>query len=338
MNYNIRRPEEDGVPEGRNERNERWAEKTLKDVLFAAYQEQRRARTWRNIWRTVYLLVFIGVISLSFSGGREKGAEHVRGLAAHSDHTALISLTGVIGGNDYEDQVQMLRDGMAEAYKNKHVKAIVIRANSPGGSPVVSNTAFLEVRRLKKEHPQIPVYVVAEDMCASGCYYIAAAADKIYADQSSLVGSIGVIGSSFDFTGLIEKLGIKRRVRTAGSNKGMGDPFVPETPEQQAIWQQMLDQIHAEFINAVKTGRGNRLKSAENPDVFSGRVWTGLEAKKVGLIDDFGNIYSVARDVVKAPELVDYTPKDDSLSRLLNRHFGAQVKEGISQITEQRGW
>ena len=307
-----------------------WERDTLEKLLLEAYREQRRARIWKLIFRLL-LIAFLALYLFAVFG--KMGSLNP---ASAEPHTAVIRLEGAITAG--ENQAGKLRQGLEAAYKNKQVRGIIIRANSPGGSPVVSGVAYREIRRLRAEHPNIPVYVVAEDMCASGCYYIAAAADKIYADQSSLVGSIGVIGSSFDFTGLIEKLGIKRRVRTAGSNKGMGDPFVPETPEQQAIWQQMLDQIHAEFINAVKTGRGNRLKSAENPDVFSGRVWTGLEAKKVGLIDDFGNIYSVARDVVKAPELVDYTPKDDSLSRLLNRHFGAQVKEGISQITEQRGW
>lgn len=165
-------------------------------------------------------------------------------------------------------------------------------------------------------------------MCASGCYYIAAAADKIYADPSSIVGSIGVIGGGFDVTGLMDKLGIKRRLKTAGSNKGMGDPFTPETPEQAKIWESMLSDTHQEFIKAVKLGRGEKLKDKEYPDVFSGRVYTGLEAKKVGLIDDFGSVYSIARDVVKAPELVSYTPEDD-FSKLLSRRFGAQVKAEV---------
>ena len=192
----------------------------------------------------------------------------------------------------------------------------------------LSNTAFNEIRRLKGEHKDIPVYVVAEDMCASGCYYIAAAADKIYADPSSIVGSIGVIGGGFDVTGLMDKLGIKRRLKTAGSNKGMGDPFTPETPEQAKIWEAMLSDTHQEFIKAVKLGRGEKLKDKEYPDVFSGRVYTGLEAKKVGLIDDFGSVYSIARDVVKAPELVSYTPEDD-FSKFLSRRFGAQVKAEV---------
>ena len=171
---------------------------------------------------------------------------------------------------------------MEAAYKNKNTKAIIIRANSPGGSPVISNIAFNEIRRLKEAHKNIPVYVVAEEMCASGCYYIAAAADKIYADPSSVVGSIGVIGGGFDATGLMDKIGVKRRLKTAGSNKGMGDPFSPETPEQTKIWNAMLADIHGEFIKAVKLGRGSRLKEKENPDIFSGRIYTGIEAKQAG--------------------------------------------------------
>lgn len=344
MNYHIRRPNDStpnpAPPAEPGGSPERWVEQTLRDVLFAAYQEQRRARIWRNVWRLValclFLLFFAGIMATRSSNSEGEGTRRLP--AAHRPHTAVISLNGVIGGSKYEDQVKMLRDGMEAAYKNSNVRAIIIRANSPGGSPVVSNTAFEEIRRLKAAHKNIPVYLVAEDVCASGCYYIAAAADKIYADPSSLVGSIGVIGSSFDATGLMEKLGLKRRVRIAGSNKGMGDPFVPETPEQQAIWQQMLDQIHAEFIKAVKSGRGSRLKTAEYPDLFSGRIYTGIEAKKTGLIDDFGNIYSVARDTVKASELVDYTPKDDKLTQLLNRHFGAQIEQKISDLVEQKGW
>lgn len=324
MSYRIRRP--DGAPRESTSQSqltdENWERRLLRDVLLEAYQEQKRARIWRNVWRGVGVLMFFGVIASSISGGSDKQNP----TTTRTTHTAVIDLDGVIGGDDYVDQVEILREGLQAAYKNKHAKAIIIHANSPGGSPVVSNVAFEEIRRLKGKYPDKKVYWVMRDMCASGCYYIAAAADTIYADPSSLVGSIGVIGSSFDATGLMDKLGVKRRQRIAGNNKGMGDPFTPETPEQQAIWQQMLDQIHQEFIKAVKTGRGERLKVAENPDLFSGRIYTGVEAKKVGLIDDFGNVYSVSRDVIKAPELVNYTPQRDNLARLLSRRLGAEVK------------
>ncbi|WP_016686464.1 S49 family peptidase [Neisseria sicca] len=316
--------ETNGYPDKRPDSPEgRWERDVLRDVLLAAYKEQRRARFWRNFWRVIGVLLFAALWFGSDDGTAGQG------LSAGKEHTAVITLEGEIGGR-MDDQVKMLRDSMEAAYSNPNAKGIVIRANSPGGSPVVSNTAFNEIRRLKGEHKDIPVYVVAEDMCASGCYYIAAAADKIYADPSSIVGSIGVIGGGFDVTGLMEKLGIKRRLKTAGSNKGMGDPFTPETPEQAKIWETMLSDTHQEFIKAVKLGRGEKLKDKEYPDVFSGRVYTGLEAKKVGLIDDFGNVYSIARDVVKAPELVSYTPEDD-FRKLLSRRFGAQVKAEVEK-------
>lgn len=328
MQYRIHREgDAQNTPSSASTPVDNWERNTLREVLLAAYQEQRRARIWRNIWRGVAVLIFL---SLIFGLAEEEGK--TTSVQARSEHTAVIDLTGEIG-NDIDDQVQILRDSMEAAYENGNAKAIIIRANSPGGSPVVSNTAFEEIRRLKAQHPGIPVYLVAEDMCASGCYYIAAAADKIYADPSSIVGSIGVIGSSFDATGLMEKIGVKRRVKIAGSNKGMGDPFSPETPEQSKIWEEMLTGIHGEFIKAVKTGRGGRLKFRQYPDVFSGRVYTGADAQKVGLVDGLGNIYSVARDVVKAPDVVDYTPKDD-FGRILGRRFGAELKASVSEALQ----
>lgn len=316
-----------------NAPDEHWERQTLRDVLLEAYREQKRARIWKAIWRGVYLMVFLSLMAGILHGGKNNDSKKTALAQMRGDHTAVIELSGVIGGDKYTDHVEILREGMSDAYKNKNAKAIIILANSPGGSPVVSNIAFQEVLRMKKQNPKIPVYVVAQDLCASGCYYIAAAADKIYADPSSIIGSIGVIGSGFDATELMDKLGIKRRQRTAGSNKGMGDPFSPESPEQQEIWQNMLNQIHTEFINAVRQGRGERLKAQQNPDVFSGRVYTGIEAKKVGLIDDLGNIYSVSRDVVKAPELVDYTPREDDFSRLLSRSLGAEFKSQVESWT-----
>lgn len=307
---------------------EKWERNMLREILLCAYKEQRRARIWRNIWRGVATVLFIAVATGMFADGKRTSASFA------GEHTAVINLYGEIG-NGIDDQVQILRDSMAAAYSNPNAKAIIIRANSPGGSPVVSNTAFNEIRRLKDEHKDIPVYVVAEDMCASGCYYIAAAADKIYADPSSIIGSIGVIGGGFDATGLMEKVGIKRRLKTAGSNKGMGDPFSPETPEQTKIWDTMLKDIHGQFIQAVKTGRKGRLKDKEHPDIFSGRIYTGSEAKQVGLIDDYGSVYSVARDIVKAPEIVNYTPEDD-LSKMLSRRLNAEIKAQVGSLLS--GW
>jgi signal peptide peptidase sppA, 36K type len=304
-----------------------WEREVLREVLLASYKEQRNARIWRNIWRVIGVILFLMFIASLFGDDTDA-------VQSSGEHTAVIDLKGEIG-NELDDQVEMLRTGMEAVYNNPNAKAIIIRANSPGGSPVVSNIAFNEIRRMKSEHKDIPVYVVAEDMCASGCYYIAAAADKIYADPSSVVGSIGVIGGGFDATGLMDKIGIKRRLKIAGSNKGMGDPFSPETPAQTQIWEKMLTDIHKEFIKSVKLGRGKRLKDQQYSDVFSGRIYTGSEAKEVGLIDDFGSVYSVARDVVKAPELVNYTPEED-FGKMLGRHLSAEmetkVKEKLSKI------
>ena len=304
-----------------------WEREVLREVLLASYKEQRSARIWRNIWRVIGVILFLMFIASLFGDDTDA-------VQSSGEHTAVIDLKGEIG-NELDDQVEMLRTGMEAVYNNPNAKAIIIRANSPGGSPVVSNIAFNEIRRMKSEHKDIPVYVVAEDMCASGCYYIAAAADKIYADPSSVVGSIGVIGGGFDATGLMDKIGIKRRLKIAGSNKGMGDPFSPETPAQTQIWEKMLTDIHKEFIKSVKLGRGKLLKDQQYSDVFSGRIYTGSEAKEVGLIDDFGSVYSVARDVVKAPELVNYTPEED-FGKILGRHLSAEmetkVKEKLSKI------
>ncbi|MDO5638336.1 MAG: S49 family peptidase [Neisseria sp.] len=331
MQYRIRREGDTDNAQAPLNQQQNWERDTLREALLESYKEQRRSRMWRNFWRLVWLLVFLSII-VSLRSGRGESSNMLAGSS--KNHTAVISLSGEIGGNSYQDQVQMLRDSLQAAYANSRVKGIIIRANSPGGSPVVSNIAFEEIRRLKAQHKNIPLYVVAEDVCASGCYYIAAAADKIYADPSSMVGSIGVIGGGFDFTGLMDKLGVKRRLKTAGSNKGMGDPFSPETPEQTRIWEQMLADIHQEFIKAVKLGRGERLKDAEHPDVFSGRVYTGNEAKAVGLIDDYGNIYSVARDVIKAPEIVNYTP-EDKFYNLIGRRFGAEMKSQLQEARDQ---
>ncbi|MDO5059735.1 MAG: S49 family peptidase [Neisseria sp.] len=341
MTFKIRREQESRQTPSENRPQPphgNWERDTIHHILRMQQQEQRSARFWKNLWRGVGVLMFFAVLGSIHSCSTATGGN--ASFAAQGEHTAVINLTGEIGGG-YQDQVQMLREGLQAAYDNGNAKGIIIRADSPGGSPVVSNIAFNEIRRLKAEHPDTPVYVVAENMCASGCYYIAAAADKIYADPSSMVGSIGVIGGGFDFTGLMEKLGIKRRLKTAGSNKGMGDPFTPETPEQQAIWQKMLNEIHTEFINAVKQGRGSRLQEKTYPDLFSGRVFTGREAKNAGLIDDFGNVYSVARDVVKAPELVDYTPQDDDIARAISRRLNSevqnQIREGLNGL-DSKAW
>lgn len=304
--------------------SQRWERTMLEKLLLEVYKTQRRDRIWCWVRRLFWLFIFILLLLVLMNRQTDINASH--------SHTALINLNGVIDSD--ENQADLLRTALEDAYSNKHVKGIIIRANSPGGSPVISNIAYTEIRRLKATHPEIPLYVVVEDMCASGCYFIASAADKIYADPSSLVGSIGVIGSSFDFTGLMDKLGIKRRVKIAGDNKDMGDPFSAETPEQSQIWQQMLGSIHKQFIDAVVAGRGQRLQYKTNPDVFSGRAYTGTEAKDVGLIDDFGNIYTVSQNIIGAPDMVDYTPAT-SLSKRISRRIGSEMQQGLQGLGRQ---
>lgn len=313
------------MKENQSSHNDNWERRTLEKLLMQVYKEQRSARIWSWVRRVfwLFLLLWLGI-------GWMAGKAQMPGKT--EAHTAVIHLEGVIA--DYNEISEKLLQGMKNAYASDNVKGIIINANSPGGSPVISDITYSEIRRLKDKHPNIPVYLVANDVCASGCYYIASAADKIYANPTSLVGSIGVIGGGFGFTELMDKVGIERRMKTAGSNKGMGDPFLPETPEQQAIWQEMLDDIHQQFITAVKEGRGKTLLWQDNPDVFSGRVYTGNQAKKLGIIDDFGNIYTVSRDVIKAEKMVDYTP-EDNLSKAISRRLGTELKAGVDDITHR---
>lgn len=304
-----------------------WEQRTLEKLLLEVYKQQNRANMWKWLWRGVWLVLFLVLISALFGSSKELGA-------LSGNHTAVIDIEGSIDSST--DTATKIVEGMEAAYQVKGVKGIILRANSPGGSPVISKVAFDEIRRLKAQHKNIPVVVVMEDVCASGCYYIASAADNIYANPSSLVGSIGVISGGFGFTGLMDKLGVERRLKTAGENKGMGDPFTPENPEQQAIWQSMLDDIHQQFVSAVKLGRGNKLKFEQHPDVFSGRVYTGEQGKQVGLVDEFGSVYTVSRDVFKAPEMVNYTPKD-GFSSSFGRQFGMQLKSAV-QGFNQPSW
>jgi protease-4 len=218
----------------------------------------------------------------------------------------------------------MLLAALKDAFKDEAAQAVVLRINSPGGSPVQAGIVYDEIRRLKKQYGK-PVYAVVEEMCASGAYYIAAAADEIFVDKASVVGSIGVLMDGFGFTGLMDKVGIERRLLTAGENKGMLDPFSPVVPRQQAYAQAMLDQIHRQFIAVVREGRGKRLK--ETPDTFSGLFWNGEQAVQLGLADRYGNLDFVAREVIKAEEVIDYTPRDNVAERLAKR-FGAGVGAG----------
>ncbi|NWK76601.1 S49 family peptidase [Aquitalea sp. LB_tupeE] len=304
-----------------------WERQLVEKLAMAALVEQRRARRWKIFFRLVWLGIIGGLLATAFLRNEDKSAEALTG----SGHTAVISLEGVIDSES--NTAEKLTAALEDAYKDSGTRGIIIEANSPGGSPVLSGMAYDEIRRLKKQHPAIPVYVTVQEVCASGCYYIAAAADKIFVDKASIIGSIGVLSDGFGFTGLMDKLGVERRLKTAGENKAMGDPFSPTNPKQEAIRQQLLDDIHQQFIKAVKDGRGNRLKN--DPQLFSGMVWIGEKGIPLGLADGLGSTRSVARDVIKAEKTVDYTQQDDLSSRVA-RKIGVEFAGGVRSLFNTR--
>jgi len=279
-------------------------------------RERRSSRRWRIFFRLAWLLLFTLAVLILY-------AARIHANAPSSPHTALIEVRGEIAA-DTEANAENLVAALKSAFEDSGAQAVVLRINSPGGSPVQAGIVNDEIRRLKALHKK-PVYAVVEEMCASGAYYIAVAADEIYVDKASLVGSIGVLMDGFGFVGTMEKLGVERRLLTAGENKGMLDPFSPQNEKHRAYAKAMIDQIHQQFIAVVKAGRGQRLK--ETPDTFSGLFWNGEEAIKLGLADKQGNLDYVAREVVKAEEIIDYTPKDNVAERLAKR-FGAAMGAG----------
>jgi protease IV len=296
--------------------NQNWERGVLERLAMSAIQEQRRARHWSIFFKTL-TFAYLFILLFLFMGWGSERAETALG----GKHTALVELTGVIADNSQASADNII-NSLQDAFKDKNTQGVILRINSPGGSPVQAGEINDEIRRLRAKYPKIPLYVVVEDICASGGYYVAAAADKIFVDKGSLVGSIGVLMDGFGFTGTMSKLGVERRLLTAGVNKGFLDPFSPMDPKQKVIAQQMLDQIHQQFIDVVKQGRGKRLK--ETPDIFSGLVWTGQKSIDLGLADGLGSVESVARDVIKAENIVDYTTHENLADRLA-RKFGAGV-------------
>ncbi|MDE1949541.1 MAG: S49 family peptidase [Burkholderiales bacterium] len=288
----------------------------LERVAHEMLRQQRNERRWRVFIRLGWLALAVAV---------------AWGLLAHrgmpsvpsTPHTALIDVRGEISA-DGEASADNLLPALKNAFEDSNAQAVVLRFNSPGGSPVQAGIVNDEIRRLKALHPK-KVYAVCEEVCASGAYYMAVAADEIYVDKASVVGSIGVLMDGFGFTGLMDKLGIERRLLTAGDNKGMLDPYSPDNERQTAYAKAMLEQIHQQFIAAVRQGRGARLK--EDADTFSGLYWNGEEAVKLGLADHLGSLDYVAREVVKAPDVVDYTPRENVAERLAKR-FGASLGAG----------
>ena len=293
-----------------------WERATLEKLAFASLTEQRLTRRWRNFVRLAWLGFFVVLAWVVISqNGPSKDAS--------TPHTAVVEIKGEIASGA-DASAELIVAALRGAFEDEGAQAVVLLINSPGGSPVQAGIINDEIKRLKAKHKK-PVYAVVEESCASAAYYIAVAADKIFVDKASIVGSIGVLMDGFGFTGLMDKLGVERRLMTAGENKGFLDPFSPQTEKQRAFAQTMLDQIHKQFIDVVKTGRGDRLK--ETPETFSGLFWSGQQAIELGLADQLGSLDFVARDIVKAEEIVDYTRRENVAERLVKR-FGASIGEG----------
>ncbi len=303
-----------------------WERGVLEKLALSALQEQRRARHW-SIFFKALTFGYLFLILFIFMGWLGKSESAL----STGKHTALVELQGVIA-SDSEASADNLISSLQDAFKDRGTQGVILRINSPGGSPVQAGQINDEIRRLRGQHPNIPLYVVVDDICASGGYYVAAAADKIFVDKASLIGSIGVLMDGFGFTGTMEKLGVERRLITAGTNKGFLDPFSPSSASQQEYAKQMLSEIHQQFIDVVKQGRGKRLK--ESPDTFSGLIWNGQRGIEMGLADGFGTLESVARDVVKAEHIVDFTTRENFVDRIAKR-LGAGVASALPGLSAQ---
>ncbi|MEG1042480.1 MAG: S49 family peptidase [Pseudomonas sp.] len=304
-----------------NEDQKSW--KLLEKTLLAGVQEQRRARRWGIFFKLLTFAYLFGILAL-FTPlmGVDKAASR------SVSHTALVEVRGMIADQEPASADNIV-SGLREAFKDSKTKAVILRINSPGGSPVQSGYIYDEILRLRAEYPQIKLYAVISDLGASGAYYIASAADQIYADKASLVGSIGVTAAGYGFVGTMEKLGVERRTYTAGEHKAFLDPFQPQKPEETEFWQGVLETTHKQFIASVKQGRGDRLKDKEHPELFSGLIWSGEQALALGLVDGLGSAGYVAREVVGEKELVDFTVEESPFDRFSKR-LGASIAERLA--------
>lgn len=288
-------------------------ESIVQRLAFAAINEQKRSRRWRIffLFLTFAYITFVG-IALMGSGGGLGGSQ----LSDEGRHTALVRMPGLISSGEKSGADTVIA-GLESAFEHEETVGVILEINSPGGSPVQAAYIYDEIKRLRREHESIPLYVVVSDIAASAGYFVASSADKIYVNKSSLIGSIGVRMDNFGFVELMNKLGIERRLLTAGDNKGLFDPFLPEDAGQKAHLQQLLNEVHQQFIDAVKQGRGERL--SQQADLFSGLIWTGEKAIELGLVDDYGTTNSVARDIIKAEAIVDFTPRGHFFERIAER-------------------
>src|SRR5438105_8619244 len=309
------------------EDSDQWERGLITRLATAALAEQRRARRWGIFFK---LLTFAYLTFLLLALVDWKSTD----LGTGKKHTAMVELNGLIApGNDAS--AEKVNTALQAAFKDKNTQGVILRINSPGGSPVQAQTIYDEMRRLRRKYPDIPLYAVVEDICASGGYFVAAGADRIYVGKASIVGSIGVLMNGFGFTGLMDKLGVERRLITAGENKGMLDPFSPLEEKDKEYIKGLMKDIHDQFIGVVREGRGKRLK--ETPDMFSGLFWTGQKSVELGLADGFGSLDSVARDVIKAEDIVDYTQKEGFAEKVAKR-FGASVASSLAEFALRAAW
>lgn len=318
----------DGAGNPPAEGSKEW--RLIEKTMLSMQAEQRRSRRWGIFFKSIgflYLFSLLFLFQSPFSGD-------VSAPGTGGKHAALVDLEGVIA-QDQDASADNMVTALERAFENENSKGVILRINSPGGSPVQADYVYQSIKRLRDEYPDKKLYAVVSDIGASGAYYIAAAADEIYANQSSLVGSIGVRGGGFGFTGAMEKLGVERRLYTAGENKGFLDPFLPEDEEQVSFWEGVLEKTHEQFIERVRDGRGDRLKEDE-AELFSGLVWTGQQARELGLIDEFGSAGQVARDVIGEEDIVDYSYEPSPIQRLM-RQLGTSVGEGASRALLEAG-
>jgi protease-4 len=301
--------------------NQDWERNLITKLATAALAEQRRARRWGIFFKLLTFAYITLVVMLAVDWrGRAEGV-------GGKKHTAMVEISGIISP-DSDASAEKVTTALQAAFKDKNTQGVVLRINSPGGSPVQAQTIYDEMRRLRQKYPDIPLYAVVEDICASGGYFIAVGADRIYVSKSSLVGSIGVLMNGFGFTGLMEKLGIDRRLITAGENKAFLDPFSPLEERHKQFAKQLAEDIHQQFIGVVREGRGKRLK--ESPEIFSGLIWTGQKSIELGLADGIGSLDYVAREVVKAEDIVEFTQKENLAEKFAKR-FGASVGSALAE-------
>ena len=311
-----------------NEKDTAWERKVIEKLALETLAEQKRRRRWGIFFRILGFayLTFLIVTLGDWGAATEK-------LGDGRKHTAMVQLNGVIKSTG-EASAEKIGEALQAAFRDRGTQGVILRINSPGGSPVQSGIIYDEIRRLRAKHPDIPLYAVVEDVCASGGYYVAAAADKIYVDKASIVGSIGVLMDGFGFTGSMDKLGVERRLLTAGEHKGFLDPFSPQDDRHKQHAQLLLDDIHRQFIEVVRKGRGKRLK--ESPELFSGLMWTGAKSIELGLTDELGSVDYVAREVIKAENIRDYTLRA-SLGERFVRQFGTDLAESIMNAVGRVG-